>query len=130
VQLPGTNADPALYAARERRCDLGYLRHLYQRPDGTLDSRCPAEPVEAYVAKGGARADTVGRKCLCNGLLANIGLPQWRHGELERPLVTAGDDVTAITRFLPPGADEYTAADVLRCLLAQPAPVASPGYAG
>ncbi|MGN6361282.1 MAG: nitronate monooxygenase [Thermomicrobiales bacterium] len=118
VQLPGTNADPALYAARERRCDLGYLRHLYKRPDGTLDYRCPAEPVEDYVAKGGDRADTVGRKCLCNGLLANIGLPQWSHGELERPLVTAGDDLAAITRFLPPGAETYTAADVLRGLLA------------
>jgi nitronate monooxygenase len=130
VQLPDTNADPLVYAVRERLCDLGYLRHLYKRPDGTLGYRCPAEPVADYVAKGGDPADTVGRKCLCNGLLANIGLPQWRHGELERPLVTAGDDVTAITRFLPPGADEYTAADVLRCLLAQPAPVASPGYAG
>jgi nitronate monooxygenase len=133
VQLPGTNADPLVYAARERICDLGYLRHLYKRADGTLGYRCPAEPVEDYVAKGGDRAETAGRKCLCNGLLANIGLSQWRHGERERPLVTAGDDVAAIARFLPPGAVEYTAADVLRCLLAQPAPaaaaVAGQGYA-
>ena len=121
VQVPGTNADPALYAARERLCDLGYLRHLYRQPDGTLGYRCPAEPVADYVAKGGDPADTVGRKCLCNGLLANIGLPQWRVGEAERPLVTAGDDLAAIARFLPPGAATYTASDVLRCLLASPA---------
>ena len=47
-------------------------------PTGKLGYRCPAEPVEAYVAKGGDVADTVGRRCLCNGLTANIGLAQRR----------------------------------------------------
>lgn len=123
LQLEGTNAEPAVYESRSRICDLGYLRHLYKQPDGSLGYRCPAEPVEDYVQKGGRVEDTIGRKCLCNGLMANIGLPQRRkRDELERPLVTAGDVVREIARFVPPGARSYSAADVLRVLLALPAP--------
>ncbi|HET8628532.1 MAG TPA: nitronate monooxygenase [Thermomicrobiales bacterium] len=117
VQLAGTNADAAAYAARVRVCDLGYLRQPYRRADGTLDYRCPAEPVADYVRKGGDAAETVGRKCLCNALLANIGLPQRRHGALERALLTAGDDLAALARFVPAGAASYGADDVLRGLL-------------
>lgn len=121
VQLEGTNAEPEVYQSRSRICDLGYLRHLYKRPDGTIGYRCPAEPVDDYVQKGGKVEDTTGRKCLCNGLMANIGLPQRRkRDELERPLVTAGDGVREIARFVPPGARSYSAADVLRVLLAPP----------
>jgi NAD(P)H-dependent flavin oxidoreductase YrpB (nitropropane dioxygenase family) len=54
LRLDGTLSDPAVYALRERRCDLGYLRELYRRSDGTIGYRCPAEPVEDYVRKGGA----------------------------------------------------------------------------
>jgi hypothetical protein len=32
-------------------------------------------------------------------------------------LVTAGDDVANVARFLPPGADTYGAADVISYLL-------------
>ena len=39
----------------------------------------------------------------------------------ELPLVTAGDDLTHLAEFLPPGRDSYSAADVLRLLLPQPA---------
>jgi len=72
---------------RERTCDLGYLRTPYRTTTGTIGYRCPAEPVDTYVAKGGALADTVGRRCLCNGLVANIGHPQLRAGGIvEKPL--------------------------------------------
>jgi hypothetical protein len=37
-------------------------------------------------------------------------------------LMTAGDDVAQIAQFLPPGCDSYTAADVVRLLLAEKAP--------
>jgi hypothetical protein len=75
--------------------------------------------VDDYVKKGGALADTQGRKCLCNGLLANIGLNQVRSdSEEELALMTAGDDVAQVARFLKPGCDTYTAADVVRRLLA------------
>jgi NAD(P)H-dependent flavin oxidoreductase YrpB (nitropropane dioxygenase family) len=78
LEMNGTLSDPALYAARKRICDLGYLRHAYRKADGTVGHRCPAEPVEDFVRKGGARADTDGRKCICNGLLSTIGLGQVR----------------------------------------------------
>jgi NAD(P)H-dependent flavin oxidoreductase YrpB (nitropropane dioxygenase family) len=103
---------------RERVCDLGYLRTAYRSPTGKLGYRCPAEPVEAYVAKGGDAADTVGRRCLCNGLTANIGLPQRREDGDELPLVTSGDDLASIVTLAGRCVD-YTAADVIAHLLAR-----------
>jgi len=124
VQMPGTLSEANQYAARTRICDLGYLRHLYRKPDGTLGYRCPAEPVDDYVKKGGTVADAQGRKCLCNGLVANIGLSQVRSGsDPELALMTAGDDVAQVAQFLKPGCDSYSAADVLSCLLNENLPV-------
>jgi nitronate monooxygenase len=124
VRMSGTLSEADQYAARTRICDLGYLRHLYRKPDGTLGYRCPAEPVDDYVKKGGTVADAQGRKCLCNGLVANIGLNQVRsNSEEELALMTAGDDVAQVARFLKPGCDTYTAADVVRCLLDETIPV-------
>ena len=105
--------------ARQRKCDLGYLRAAYKRPDGRIDYRCPAEPVEDYLRKGGTLAETEGRKCLCNALLANVGLPQLRaNGEREPALITSGDDLETISSFLA-GRTSYTAADVIGYLLAE-----------
>ena len=118
VELDDTIFGADEYAERERICDLGYLRHLYRREDGSVGYRCPSEPVEDYVRKGGAREDTVGRKCVCNGLPATVGLGQVRTvTNLELPLVTAGNDVKDIAQFLAPGRMSYRAADVIRCLL-------------
>jgi NAD(P)H-dependent flavin oxidoreductase YrpB (nitropropane dioxygenase family) len=123
VQMQGTLSETARYEARARICELGYLRHLYRKADGTIGYRCPAEPVEAFLQKGGSLADTQGRKCICNALPATVGLGQVRAGlELEPALVTAGNDVAQIARFLSPGRDSYTAADVLRCLLGSEPP--------
>lgn len=77
-----------------RVCDLGYLRHIYKKQDGTLAYRCPSAPRKTYVAKGGAAADCAGRLCLCNGLVATIGLGQVRRGRRVQPLVTIGDDLS------------------------------------
>ncbi len=119
LRLPDTLSEMDAPSARKRQCDLGYLRHAYQRTDGSLGWRCPAEKEEAYVQKGGALADTLGRKCLCNALLANVGLGQLReNGETERPLVTSGDDVRHIPRYLPTSeATSYSAQDVISYLL-------------
>ncbi len=107
--------------ARERVCDLGYLRTPYVKPDGGIGFRCAAEPVETYVAKGGAREDTVGRRCLCNALFADVGLAQVRPGgRREPPLLTAGDDLGGIARFLG-GRTRYTAEDVIGYLLGEQA---------
>lgn len=118
VSVPGSVADPDVYDARPRRCDLGYLRQVYKRADGALGYRCPAEPVEDYVRKGGKVEETIGRKCLCNGLMATIGLPQHdRQGNQEMPLVTAGDDLRDLAQIVPTGELSYSATDVLRYLL-------------
>ena len=118
VQLEGTISDPSIYQNRARICDLGYLRHAYKRHDGTLGWRCPGEPIADYVRKGGDAEDTCGRKCVCNGLLTNIGLGQIRRaGATEKPLITSGDDVANVARFLKPGADTYQAIDVIEYLL-------------
>jgi NAD(P)H-dependent flavin oxidoreductase YrpB (nitropropane dioxygenase family) len=109
--------DPARGATRERLCDMGYLRTPYQRPDGKIGYRCAGEPVEDYVAKGGAFEDTVGRRCLCNALMAAIGHGQVRDdGAIEAPVVTSGDDLLTIGAFLR-GRTDYSAADVIEYLL-------------
>jgi nitronate monooxygenase len=119
VQKDETLSDSGLYEKRQRICDLGYLRHAYRKENGKLGWRCPSEPVEDYVRKGGDEKDTRGRKCICNALLANIGFGQvQRDRETELPLVTSGDDVAKVARFLEPGSNSYTAADVIDYLLA------------
>jgi nitronate monooxygenase len=118
AQLEGSMSEQEVYLARPRICDLGYLREAYRTPEGTIDYRCSGEPVTIYVSKGGKLENTVGRKCLCNSLVANIGHPQVRKGRhVERGLVTAGDDLTEIARFLPPNKSVYSAADVITKLL-------------
>ena len=101
---------------RTRVCDVGYLRTPYRTNSGTIGYRCSAEPVDAYVEKGGEAADTIGRRCLCNGLLANIGHPQHRAGEAEKPLITSGDDLITLGSFLRER-NRYSAAEVLDYLI-------------
>ncbi len=118
AQLEGTSSEFPMYQERKRVCDLGYLREPFATDDGKIAYRCPAEPVENYVAKGGKVEETVGRKCLCNALMANIGHAQSRKdGAVEPPLVTAGDDLNSIAQFVMPGQDSYGAADVIASLL-------------
>ena len=99
---------------RVRECDLGYLRTAYRTRTGTLGYRCAAEPVDQYVAKGGDIADTVGRRCLCNGLTANIGQAQERARGTELPLITSGDDLVSLDAFAERG--RYSAAEVISYL--------------
>jgi NAD(P)H-dependent flavin oxidoreductase YrpB (nitropropane dioxygenase family) len=102
---------------RERVCDMGYLRTPYAMEGGRVGFRCASEPVDTYVKKGGALEETVGRKCLCNALMANIGHAQVREGGTEEPpILTAGDDLKGIAAFLN-GRERYSAADVIAYLL-------------
>jgi nitronate monooxygenase len=118
AELEGTVSEREDYLARPRICDLGYLREAYRTAAGTIDYRCAGEPVTLYVSKGGKVENTVGRKCLCNALLANIGHPQVRGGKyVERGLVTSGDNLSEIPSFLPPNRPVYNAADVIAKLL-------------
>lgn len=118
AQLAGTTSQSGVYDRRNRICDLGYLREPYALAEGAIGYRCSAEPVETYLAKGGKIEETVGRKCLCNTLLANIGHAQTRKDGSEEPgLVTVGDDLNTIAQFLAPGSSSYSAADVVQRLL-------------
>jgi len=118
AQLEGTCSDAEVVAERPRICDLSFLREPYRTAEGGLGYRCAAEPVTLFVAKGGKLEDTVGRKCICNGLLANIGYQQVRNGKREEVgLITAGDDLVTIARFLQLGRTEYSAVDVISQLL-------------
>jgi len=117
VETAGSVSDPDVYRRRVRVCDLGYLRQPYAKSDGSIGYRCPAEPEKDYLRKGGALEDTVGRKCLCNGLFSAINLGQRLADESVEPaIVTAGEDVAEARRFLRPGRTTYTAADVLEFL--------------
>lgn len=120
AMLENTLSDAGVYQARQRVCDLGFLREVFRKADGSIGYRCPAEPVDAYVSKGGDPANTAGRKCLCNALVSNIGLAQTRKGGYVEPaLITAGDDLVDIARFLPSGQSTYSARDVIETLLAE-----------
>lgn len=117
VRLRGSNSEEENYVARRRVCDAGYLRVPYRTATGRLDYRCSGEPVRTYVKKGGGVEDTVGRKCLCNALLANIGQGQVRAGgAVELPILTSGDDLRRIGEFTR-GRTSYTALDVLQYLM-------------
>jgi NAD(P)H-dependent flavin oxidoreductase YrpB (nitropropane dioxygenase family) len=117
AELPGTVAEPPVYESRDRVCDAGYLRAPYHKQGAEIGYRCPAEPLPTYLRKGGKMAETVGRYCLCNGLIASIGLGQRRAGSVEPPIVTIGQDLSFLPKLLPPGRQSYTAADVVAYLL-------------
>jgi nitronate monooxygenase len=118
AQMEGTLSDESVYAARPRICDLGFLREAYRTAEGKIDFRCPGEPVTLYVSKGGKPENTVGRKCLCNGLVANIGHAQVRNGKrIEPGIITSGDDLRNVPQFLSAGHTSYSAADVIGRLL-------------
>ncbi len=123
VKLEGTLSEREVYDARPRSCDIGYLRHAYKDTDGSLGYRCPAEPVAQFVRKGGTEEETTGRKCLCNCLLANVGLSQHQErGYDEAAMLTSGDDIDIVPQFLRPGEDSYSAQDVVRYLTGEGAP--------
>jgi len=121
IQLEGTLSDALVCRSRNQVCDVGMLRHLYKRADGTVGYRCPAEPVSQYLAKGGRLEDTDGKGCLCNNLFATAGFPQHRRdGYVEPPLVTAGDALVSIGKYMKPGRRSYTAHDVIAYLAGEP----------
>jgi NAD(P)H-dependent flavin oxidoreductase YrpB (nitropropane dioxygenase family) len=118
AQVEGTLSDEQVYEDRPRVCDLGYLREAYMKPDGTIGYRCPSEPQDQFVAKGGQPEETVERTCLCNALMSTAGFGQIRrHGYHEPPIVTSGDAINEIAPLLKTSGD-YGALDVIELLRA------------
>jgi nitronate monooxygenase len=132
LEIAGTLSDKEVYMERPRVCNLGYLRTAYiDETTGKLGYRCPSEPIEDWLKKGGEIEATKGRKCLCNALMANVGLPQTRsitnedgtkQKYVEEQLITIGDEVNLCRRFVKEDADgnlAYSAADVVDYLKSQ-----------
>jgi len=118
VSLRGTQSEPENYEERPRLCDLGHLRVPYERAPGTVGYRCPSEPVHTYVRKGGSIEATVGRKCLCNGLMTNVGLGQVRKdGYQEQALVTLGVDLDGSAKLLASYPNGWSAAQAVDYLV-------------
>ncbi len=116
VRLEGSLSDPAVYQARKRSCSLGYLVEAYRTARGGIGFRCPAEPLKAYVRKGGDADSTVGRICLCTGLAAASEDGQPTEAAIEPPIVTLGQDHSFVRSMLPSAEGSYSAEDVI-CLI-------------
>ncbi len=119
VEVAGTIGSPATYAARPRLCDLSYLRSPVVDEQGKVRYVCASEPDHKYLDKGGDAADLVDRLCLCNGLMAAVGLGQERaDGYVEAPLLTLGSSGAGVTEMLQRFPDGWSAADLINTLLA------------
>ncbi|MFA6445687.1 MAG: nitronate monooxygenase [Candidatus Paceibacterota bacterium] len=116
VQLAGTVSERCVFENRRRLCDQGALVTLFERPDGSIGYRCPAERIEVYVSKGGSLVDTANRKCICNGLITTAGL---RNGgdDDEPAIVTSGEDVSFLKKIMKKADDSHTAEEAINFLL-------------
>ena len=107
VEIDGTLSEDANFDSRSRNCDLGYLRTPFERPQGGIGYRCPGEPIKTFEFKGGTSEHNSRSKCLCNALMADIGLGQIRaDGTTELPLVTFGSDLAGaneLSKIYPKG---------------------------
>jgi nitronate monooxygenase len=113
IKLKNLGTDTAEKRERERICDLCYLRQPYCKGGAEVGYRCSGEPLSNYLLKGGCHDETIGKQCLCNGLLATIGLGQIREDGCEIPIVTAGEDFSFITSLVKNSTLAYSAADVI-----------------
>lgn len=127
VQLRGTLSDPCVYESRTRICNIGHLAEAYQKEGGGIGFRCPGEPVEAFVRKGGDISETVGKICLCNGLGAAAGYGHMGANGPEPIIVTLGKDVEFYGQMAVRPDGGYSAEDVVRYMLreCQAAPAAT-----
>jgi len=118
VQLPGTVGDESVYKARPRLCDLGYLRSSKLDETGKATYTCAAEPESPFLKKGGQEEELAGRMCLCNGLLAAVGLGQERpDGYKEAPLLTLGATTSDVEDMLKTNPDGWDASEVVARLM-------------
>ena len=116
LRLLGTVGDPRV--TRPKKCDMGYLRKAYRKNDGNVGYRCPGEPIDDYLRKGGKIEETKGRVCLCNGLTSAVGAPQiTERGDWEPALLTAGSAIHELKKLLEPGMSSYSVKDVIQYLL-------------
>jgi nitronate monooxygenase len=118
MKLKGTIGDHKVMEMRKKVCNLGYLREMYKKADGSIGYRCSAENLDSFVKKGGNPAEAGGRKsCLCNSLLATVGLPGTTvDGELEKPMITLGSHMESLKQLVQNKMD-FTARDVISYIM-------------
>ena len=117
VEINGTATDPDVYNARDRKCDLGYLRSPFLRPDGGIGYRCSGEQIKTFEFKGGGVGEAENVKCLCNALMANIGLGQVRWGTYHEPaLLTLGSDLSGAAKLSELHSGCWSSANVIEYL--------------
>lgn len=115
VQLEGSLTDPEVYKGRKRVCNAGYLveaRGLDEK--GNMIFACPAEPLKAYIRKGGKEEEAENRMCICNGSSASSG---YGKKEGEPRMFTLGKDLSPVEDLLAQNPDGYTADDVVGYVL-------------
>jgi hypothetical protein len=99
---------------RSRRCCRGPL--IVQLAVSSQPSRAVTR---AQPAEGGNRGGHENKLCLCNGLLATVGLGQRRTLGDELPILTAGEGLREILAYLPAGKSSYSARNVMEQLVAR-----------
>ena len=122
---PARSRTPAVYDARPRLCDLGYLRTPYRAQERRVGYRCPAEPVDVYVRKGGDPRGHRGTRSAC-ATRSSPTSASARHrtdGYVEKPLLTLGEELGGARHLLRRHPSGWTAGDALDWLLG-PVPTA------
>jgi NAD(P)H-dependent flavin oxidoreductase YrpB (nitropropane dioxygenase family) len=112
AQMEGTLSDKKVFHERQRICSICALRVVFQH-EGKLGYRCASEPIHNYLEKGGKLAKAELAVCLCNALLAAIGLGN--PGEM--PIMTMGQTLDFLPRLMKNEHDSYTADNVIAYIL-------------
>ena len=117
IEVQNSLSDDSLFNARVRKCDLGYLRTPFKREGGGIGYRCPGEPIATFEFKNGSHDEAIDSKCLCNALMADIGLGQLRpDGRRELPLITIGSDLEGSRQMLAKYPEGWSASQALNYL--------------
>jgi NAD(P)H-dependent flavin oxidoreductase YrpB (nitropropane dioxygenase family) len=112
ARIKNTLSSQEVRDKRKRVCNKGYLVEFYE--DGKkIKTRCSAEPVHHYLEKGGNLESTLGKGCLCNGLVADVGL-----GDPEEPqIVTLGSNLRDVRELVKTKGRNYTSRNVIDYVL-------------
>ena len=118
AEIAGTISDATVFESRIKLCDLGFLRTVVERDNHKIAYRCSGEPEKTFKFKGGDQGGTQGKKCLCNALMANIGMPQVRVSGYEEPaLLTLGSDLEGEEELLIQYPAGWSASEAVAYLL-------------
>ena len=108
-----------LYLQRQRICDLGYLRHTYQKEDGSLGQRCPAEPIADYIKKVEQKKKLKDANAFAMLYSRISAWPKSSPLEKRTSLLTAGDDFESHSTSFKNGQQQFSSKDVVKYLFAK-----------